>query len=111
MINRVARSGERIVLTANDKPKAALIGLEDYKNLPQSTTGERDENYWQEWFEELDVLNETILTRRQGQYINIDALWDSIKADQEDRDDQIIFWTADKRLANAARVDWMKLVG
>jgi prevent-host-death family protein len=39
LINRVAYGGERIVLTSRDKPKAALVSIEDYERLTEGQAG------------------------------------------------------------------------
>jgi prevent-host-death family protein len=41
LVNRVAYGGERVVLTSRGKPKAVLIGLEDYERLRQDEVDDR----------------------------------------------------------------------
>jgi prevent-host-death family protein len=89
LVNRVAYGGERIVLTSRGKPKAVLVSLDDYEHLQQTTTAERLSR-WQVWLAEADALSAAILARRGVRLIDVDTLWDDLKADQETRDDRIL---------------------
>lgn len=89
LVNRVAYGGERIVLTSRGKPKAVLISLADYEHLQQTTAAERLSR-WQAWLAEADALSAAILARRGGRPIDVETLWDDLKADQEARDDRIL---------------------
>lgn len=88
LVNRVAYGGERIILTSRGKPKAVMISLEDYEKLNQLS---RDANLsrWKAWLAESDKLNTEILTRRQGEPLDVDALWEAARADLEARDEQL----------------------
>ena len=89
LVNRVAYRGERIVLTSRGKPKAALVSIEDYERLRQA----QQEEFlvrWEEWKAECDALNERILKRRQGQPLDIEALWRAAREDLEARSDWLV---------------------
>jgi prevent-host-death family protein len=88
LINRVAYGGERIVLTSRGRPKAALVSIEDYRRLKQAR--QREElAHWEAWLAENRQLSNEILARREGEPIDIDALWDAVRAERDVRDDQI----------------------
>ena len=89
LINRVAHRGKRIVLTSHGKPVAALISLEDYERLEQEPPSQRMAR-WQAWLAESEKLAADILERRGGEPLDLDAVWQAVRADQEARDDQII---------------------
>ncbi len=89
LVNRVAYGGERIVLTSRGKPKAVLVSLEDYEMLNQLSTNANLAR-WETWLSESDELATEILTRRQGEPLDIDNLWQAARIDLETRDDQII---------------------
>ena len=89
LVNRVAYGGERIILTSRGKPKAALVSIEDYEQLAEEQETERMAR-WQAWLAENRRLREDILRRRNGEPMDVDALWEMIQADQETRDDQIL---------------------
>ena len=89
LVNRVAYGGERIVLTSRGKPKAVLVSLEDYEMLNQLSTNANLAR-WETWLTESDELVTEILTRRQGEPLDIDNLWQAARMDLETRDDQII---------------------
>jgi prevent-host-death family protein len=89
LVNRVAYSGERIVLTSRGKPKAAIVSMEDYERLERSgTTGALER--WRAWVAHSDALAAEILARRGGEEIDVDALWDAVQADREARDAEIL---------------------
>ena len=89
LVNRVAYGGERIMLTSRGKPKAVIVSITDYEQLEQSQAAVQQAQ-WQAWLAEWKALHEEIMTRRQGQPIDVDALWKEVKADQEARDDQLL---------------------
>ncbi len=89
LINRVAHRGERIVLTSHGKPVAALVSLEDYQHLEQEPANQRMAR-WQAWLAESDKLAADILDERGGEPLDLDTVWQAVRADQEARDDQII---------------------
>jgi prevent-host-death family protein len=89
LINRVASRGERIVVLSQGHPKAVLMGFEEYERLERERMGEDLAN-WRAWLAESDLLATAILERRQGEPLDVDALWEAIKADQEIRDDQVL---------------------
>ena len=87
LVNRVAYRAERIVLTSRGKPKAVLIGLEDYERLKEGTA-EPDLERWHAWLEASDALTQEILARRSGEPVDVDAIWQQARADLEERDGQ-----------------------
>jgi len=88
LVNRVAYSGERIVLTSRGKPKAALVSIKDYERLEQERL-RQDLAGWQAWEQEVQVLAADILARRGGEPLDADALWQQARADLEARDGPI----------------------
>ena len=89
LLNRVAYGGERIILTSRGKPKAAIVSMEDYARLEQETAAARMAR-WQAWIAESDALAAEILARRGGEPIDVEALWEAVRADREERDAQIL---------------------
>jgi len=88
LINRVAYGGERIVLTSRGEPKAALVSIEDYRRLEQARLRE-ELAHWEAWLAENRQLSNEILARREGEPLDVDALWDAVRAERDVRDDQI----------------------
>jgi len=89
LVNRVAFGGERIVLTSRGKPKAAIVSLQDYQRL-EAATAEANLEQWRRWVAESDALAAEILNRRGGEPIDVEALWDAVRADRETRDAEIL---------------------
>jgi prevent-host-death family protein len=89
LLNRVAYGGERIVLTSRGKPKAAIVSLEDYEQLDQAGRQASLER-GREWLARSDALAARILARRGGEPLDMDALWDAVRADREARDAEIL---------------------
>lgn len=89
LVNRVAYSGERIILTSRGKPKAVLVSLEDYEKIQQSER-EAHLSEWQAWTVRAEALSARILERRGGEPLDLDVLWEMEKADQEARDNAIL---------------------
>ena len=87
LVNRVAYGGERIVLTSRGKPKAAIVSIEDYKRLEEARAKANLEQ-WRLWMAESDALAADILSRRGGEPLDVDALWDAARDDLEARDAQ-----------------------
>lgn len=88
LVNRVAYGDEKIVLTSRGKPKAALVGMADYKRLRRKQVNERLA-HWQAWMAEIAKLKAGIMARREGQPLDVDALWQAARADLETRDEHI----------------------
>jgi prevent-host-death family protein len=80
LVNQIAYGGKRIIITSRDKPKAALVSMEDYQRLQQEGVDKRLAQ-WQNWVAETDTLVAEILARRDGQPIPVDDLL------REDRDE------------------------
>jgi len=89
LVNRVAYGGERIVLTSRGKPKAALVSISDYNQLTEQDTSQRVAQ-WQAWQHQVDELGAAILKRRQGKALDLDRLWDEVRADRKARDDSVL---------------------
>ncbi len=89
LVNQVAYGGQRIILTSRNKPKAAIVSIADYEQLLQLST-EASLSRWENWLNENERLSEQILARRQGEALDVDALWQSAKNDLEARDEQTI---------------------
>jgi prevent-host-death family protein len=85
LVNRVAYGGERIVLTSRGEPKAAIVSLEDYEQLEQMEAEEARAR-WQAWTAERETLADEILSRRGGEPLDIETLWEAARADLEGRD-------------------------
>ena len=88
LVNRVAYGGERVILTSRGKPKAALVSIADYERLQQEQSKSRLV-HWQAWVAESEKLTAEILARREGEPLDVDALWQAARADLEARDEQI----------------------
>jgi prevent-host-death family protein len=88
LVNRVAYGGERVILTSRGKPKAALVSMADYERLRREQVNDRLA-HWQAWVAESDKLTAEILARREGEPLDVDALWQAARADLEARDGQI----------------------
>lgn len=89
LVNRVAFGNERIVLTSRGKPKAVIINLADYDRLKQLTP-ETGLSQWQSWLAESQQLAADITTRRQGEPLDIETLWQEARRDLEERDDHLV---------------------
>lgn len=85
LVNRVAYGGERILLTSRGKPKAALVSLEDYRRLEEITAA-AGAAQWETWLAANHKLAQEILTRRGGEPLDVDALWNAEREDLEMRD-------------------------
>jgi PHD/YefM family antitoxin component YafN of YafNO toxin-antitoxin module len=85
----VAYGDERIVLTSRGKPKAAIISLQDLEDLQRAET-EHSLERWRAWLAKSDALAAEILARRGGEPIDVNALWDAVRADREERDAEIL---------------------
>jgi prevent-host-death family protein len=88
LINRVAYGGERVILTSRGKPKAALVSMADYERLQREQVDDRLA-HWQAWVAESDRLADEVLARREGEPLDVDALWQAARADLEARDGHI----------------------
>ena len=64
---------------------AEQIGMPDDEQRQQEQTNDRLAR-WQAWLAESDQLATAILKRRQGQPVDIDALWQAERAELERRD-------------------------
>jgi len=89
LVNRVAYGDEKVILTSRGKPKAALVSIADYERLRREQVNERLA-YWQAWVAESAKLSAEILARREGQPLDVDALWQAARADLEARDEHIL---------------------
>lgn len=88
LVNRVAFGDERVVLTSRGRPKAVLIGLDDYRKLVEQEA-DADMTDWQTWLDQVNSLSADILERRGGQDIDVDSILDAGRIDLETRSDEI----------------------
>lgn len=88
LVNRVAYGNERVVLTSRGRPKAVLIGIEDYQRLVETESTERLAR-WQRWLDQANRLSRDILARRQGKVVDVDAIWQATRTDLEERNDVV----------------------
>jgi prevent-host-death family protein len=89
LVNRVAFGGERILLTSRGKPKAAIVSVEDYEQLERAAAKHTLER-GRVWLSKSDALAARILARRGGEPLDVDALWDAVRTDREERDAEIL---------------------
>lgn len=82
LVNRVAYGGERVILTSRDKPKAALVSMEDYERLQREGDSERL-SQWQSWLAAADALAADVLSRRGNVPVPVDDL---LNEDREERE-------------------------
>ncbi|MBL7200948.1 MAG: type II toxin-antitoxin system Phd/YefM family antitoxin [Anaerolineae bacterium] len=89
LVNRVAYGGERIVLTSRGRPKAALVSIEDYERL-ELEGAHSSQARWQAWLARSEKLSADILKRRNGELLDVNALWEQAQADQEAHDGELL---------------------
>jgi prevent-host-death family protein len=92
LVNRVAYGGERIVLTSRGKPKAALVSIKDYERLERERAHQAREARlarWEAWLRDAEKLSADILRHRNGEPLDVDALWEEARAELEARDDRV----------------------
>jgi prevent-host-death family protein len=82
LVNRVAYSGERIVLTSRGKPKAVIVSLDDYARLKEAEE-KAQIKYREKWLEDSRSLANQIRESHGNNQIDIDAI---IAMDQDERD-------------------------
>lgn len=83
LVNRVVAEGTPIVLTVQGVPRAAIISLDDCARLRQLELEARLAK-WEAWRADLQALSERILAERDGQPLDVDAIWAAQRADLED---------------------------
>ena len=71
LVNRVAYRGERIILTTQDKPQAALVSMDDYERLREEETtwgtqATKQLVHWKNWLIQADALADGVARRRGG---------------------------------------------
>lgn len=88
LLNRVAFGGERIVLTSRGKPKAVIVSLEDYERIQQEEA-KTQLSQWETWLAANKLLRAKILAEREGEPLDIDAVWAEARADLEERHDYL----------------------
>ena len=84
LLNRVANGNERIILTAHGKPKAVLIGIEDYTRL-LSLEQQAKRAQWKTWLHRAEQLSHQVLADRDNESFDITKIIDDARADLEDR--------------------------
>jgi len=81
LVNRVAYAGDRIILTSRGKPKAALVGMQDYERLLRSEGSAAD---IRKWLAETRALSGRI-EKRRGKPVDVDAIMEAARSDLESR--------------------------
>ena len=89
LVRRVADDGERIVLTSSGRPKAALINLDDYSQLTNRDAARRPTQR-DVWLRQVDRLSAAILKRRGGKPLDLDQIWNEVRADRDARDGNVL---------------------
>ncbi len=89
LVNKVAYAGERIILTSRGRPKAALVSIDDYEAIKAKDENQRKAK-WNAWLAENRQLTRHILAERNGELIDVDALWDEVRAEREARHDFLL---------------------
>jgi len=89
LVSRVAKRGDRIVLTSRGKPKAALVSIEDLERLQASDTNRKRD--LQSFFRDIDRASEVKdrIRREQGG-IFLQNSADLIREMRDERDEQIL---------------------
>jgi prevent-host-death family protein len=82
LVNRVAFGGERIVLTSRNKPKAALVSMDDYQRLLTAEKAIQSKNTW---LIDARKLADRIQERRDGFQIDVDDLLKQSRQDLDQR--------------------------
>lgn len=88
LIHRVARRGERIILTSRGKPRAALVSIEDYERLKQGQANSSLAR-WQAWLDQADALVAEVMARRGGATMSVDDLLCQERKELEARSDWV----------------------
>ena len=81
LVNRVTYAGDRIILTSRGKPKAALVGMQDYERLLRSEGSAAD---IRKWLAETRALSGRI-EKRRGKPVDVDAIMEAARSDLESR--------------------------
>lgn len=77
LVKRVASSGERVLLTLNGMPIAALISIQDYERLLKREGHTTD---IQKWLAETRALSGKI-EKRRGKSVDVDAILEASRND------------------------------
>ena len=77
LVKRVAHSGERVLLTLNGKPIAALVSMQDYERLLKRKGHTTD---IQKWLAETRVLSGKI-EKRRGKPVDVDTILEASRHD------------------------------
>lgn len=88
LLNRVAFGGEKIVLTSRGKPKAVIVSLADYERI-QHTETQSQWSQWEAWLAANAALTARVLAERQGEPLDVEAIWAQTRADLEERHDYL----------------------
>lgn len=86
LVNRVAFGDERVVLTSRGRPKAVLIGLDDYQKLVKQEVDDEMIG-WQAWLDQVNQLGAAIRSRQSDQAIDVESILNASRADLEARSD------------------------
>ena len=85
LVNRVAYTGERVVLTSRGKPKAVLVSLDDYARLTDADPAAAKRGAW---LADASALAARIRLRRGGRDLDVDLLLQDTRSELETRNDQ-----------------------
>ena len=77
LVKRVASSGERVLLTLNGMPIAALISIQDYERLLKREGHTTD---IQKWLAETRAFSGKI-EKRRGKSVDVDAILEASRND------------------------------
>ena len=86
VIQRVAAGNERIVLTSQGQPVAALVSMADYAMLPSWQTPEQAR--LKTWMQTTQALAGDIREKQGGALVDADAILDENRHDLDGRHDQ-----------------------
>lgn len=84
LVNRVAFGEERIILTSRGKPKAAIVSIEDLTRLTDEHREQRKKE-WNSWLAKNKKLSDSIQSRREGEFVDVDLIWDASRSELEAR--------------------------
>lgn len=87
LIQRVSANNERVVLTYQGKPVAALVSMADYETLPPGQTPEQVR--LKTWMQTTQALAGEFQEKQGGALVDAEAILDENRQDLEGQNDQI----------------------
>ena len=85
LVNRVACGEERVLLTSGGEPRAAIVSMDDYERLEQKSVG-KSLTRWESWLAGTDESDSDSLVPRPSKPLDVEALWQAVRADLEEQD-------------------------